>query len=517
MLALWFPYLATDRILRGRLGRHWRVRKSPEGDNDHEREPLVVSHRDANAQRIFAFCEKGRSMGLRTGLGIADLKAMHPGIEVIEADEDADRRLLTGIADWCDRYTPLVALAGEDGLFLDITGCAHLFGGEKSMLEDVTRRLVEQGICVRAGLASTPGMAWAAARYLDASFVEHGKEAQALAGLPLAALRLEPSVCASLASVGLRTVETIMRAPRAPLARRFGSGLLMRLDQALGEIEEAVSPRLPVAPLSAERHLMEPVVLDEDIERLVFLLAGTLKEDLERRGEGARKLQLALFRVDGVVKRISVGASRPLREPSMVLRLFRERLSALGGVDADCGFELARLSLVETARFEQEQVNLHGKQDGGSADLTLFADRIRARLGSNAVMAAQLVESHLPERAVAAMPFVAEYQTPAPVMQAVERPVRLLPHPEPVDVAMAEVPDGPPQQFRWRRVLYRVARAEGPERIASEWWRGGDHELPTRDYFRIEDDEGRRFWIYRLGLYGQSQEMPRWYLHGLFA
>lgn len=162
-------------------------------------------------------------------------------------------------------------------------------------------------------------------------------------------------------------------------------------------------------------------------------------------------------------------------------------------------------------------MNLHGKQDGGSADLTLFADRIRARLGSNAVMAAQLVESHLPERAVAAMPFVAEYQTPAPVMQAVERPVRLLPHPEPVDVAMAEVPDGPPQQFRWRRVLYRVARAEGPERIASEWWRGGDHELPTRDYFRIEDDEGRRFWIYRLGLYGQSQEMPRWYLHGLFA
>lgn len=513
MLALWFPYLASDRILRGRLGRGWRSARS----RDAARPPLVVSHRDNNAQRIFAFCEKGAALGLRRGLGIADLRAMHPGVEIVEADEPADQRLLAGLADWCDRYTPLVALCGYDGLFLDITGCAHLFGGEQAMLDDMTRRLAEQGFVARAGLASTPGMAWAAARFLDPTPIWQGDEPQALSPLPLSALRLDPAVCKSLASVGLRTVGAILYAPRAPLARRFGKDLILRLDQALGEVEEAVSPRLPVAPLSVERHLAEPIVLSEDVERLVFLLAGTLKEDLERRGEGARTLQLSLFRLDGMVSRIVVGASRPLREPSQVLKLFRERLAAIGSLEADCGFELARLAAMETVRFDDEQVYLGGPRNAGEADLALFADRVRARLGANAVMSARLVESHLPERAVTAVPYAAAKTMVPSLPLVIERPIRLLRRPEPVEVAMAEVPEGPPNQFRWRRVLYRVARAEGPERIAPEWWRSGKEDKPTRDYFRVEDEEGRRFWLYRRGLYGESIEMPRWFMHGLFA
>ena len=513
ILALWLPYLASDRILRTRLGRNWRCARSP----DALRPPLVISHRDSNAQRVAAICAQSAALGLRRGLGIADVRAMYPQVEIVEAEPDADRRLLTSLADWCDRYTPLVAFAGSDGLFLDITGCAHLFGGEQAMLDDLGRRLAEQGFCARVGLASTPGMAWAAARFLKPVPVAPGAEAEALSPLPLAALRLEPAMRTSLKSVGLRTVGAILHAPRPPLARRFGAGLLLRLDQALGAVDEAVSPRLPVAPLSVERHLAEPVVQSEEVERLIFIIAGTLQEDLMRRGEGARSLQLSLFRVDGVVKRLAVGASRPLREPALVLKLFRERLTTLGEMEAGCGFELIRLSVMAAARFEPEQSDMVAGTRSDDADLALFADRIRARLGNEAILATTLLESHLPERAVANMPFTGQPVSASPETAMRERPIRLLPHPEPVDVAMAEIPEGPPRNFRWRRVLYRVARAEGPERIAPEWWLGGEDDEPTRDYFRVEDEDGRRFWIYRHGLYGAPTGTPRWFLHGLFA
>lgn len=458
-------------------------------------------------------------------MGLADARAMHPAIEVVEADIEADRRLLEGLADWCDRYTPLVALCGEDGLFLDISGCAHLFGGEKAMLDDLMARIFHQGFDVRAGLASTPGTAWAAARFSGAAIVEPGAEASFLAPLPLAALRLENQARAGLESVGLNSAGAILSAPRAPLARRFGAGLILRLDQALGRVEEAISPRLPVPPLSVERQLAEPVSLTEDIERLVGLLAATLKRDLERRGEGARRLQLALFRVDGAVSRIAVGTSRPMREPHLIDKLFRERLKALGSeVEAGFGFDLVRLSVLSAARYEAEQADLAGGTEDSGEDLALFADRIRARLGEQAVLRSVSVESHIPEKAVQSVPFAnaapqdMQRQGKAAAATAPAgrvRPIRLLRHPEPVE-ASAEVPDGPPFSFRWRRALYRVSRAEGPERIEPEWWLGDGCGAP-RDYFRIEDGEGRRYWLYREGLYGRGEAMPRWFMHGIFA
>lgn len=486
--------------------------------------PLVISSREKNAQRIAALDEQAEALKLKRGMGVADARAMHPGIEVVETDPEADRRLLSALADWCDRYTPLVAIEGADGLFLDITGCAHLFGGERAMLDDVLRRLFEQGFAARGGLASTPGAAWAAARFLTPSIVMPGEEAAALAPLPLAALRLGPSVCASLESVGLRVAGAIMAAPRAPLARRFGNALLLRLDQALGWLEESLSPRLPVAPLSVERHLTEPVVSTEAIEGLVLMLARALKGDLERRGEGARTLHLALFRVDGAVRRYTVGTSQPLRDPALAQRLFREKLSAPSDeIDAGFGFELVRLSILETAPFEIEQTDLAGERQEGAADLALFADRLRARFGEDALLKPIPVESHIPERRVAFAPFAKEMPrrpaVPAPPSLASsdpERPIRLLARPEPVDVTATEVPEGPPVNFRWRRATHRVARAEGPERIAPEWWRerkGG----PTRDYFRVEDETGRRYWLYRQGLYGAPGEPPRWFMHGIFA
>ncbi|TWH36321.1 protein ImuB [Aminobacter sp. J15] len=512
MLALWFPYLPVERILRTRLGRGWRTGEVP------ERAPLVVSRHEGNRRVIACLDERAEALGLKRGLGIADARAMHPQIEIVEAEPEADRRLLAALADWCDRYTPLVAICGEDGLFLDITGCAHLFGGEEAMLKDVVARLAGQGFRALAALASTPGMAWAGARFLDGARIPAGGEREALIALPLAALRLDAETCARLESVGLRTVGMVMAAPRAPLARRFGAQLLLRLDQALGNVEEAISPRLPVPTLGVERHLIEPVSATDDIERLVLSLAETLKGDLERRGEGVRALELALFRVDGFVFRLKLGLSRPLRDPPAIQRLFREKL-AVSQIEADFGFEMIRLSALATAPLEDEQTALTGRNENVEEDLAQFADRVRARLGQGALVQPRLVASHLPERAVSFMPFragnaaVRLREAPVPL---IERPIRLLARPELVEVAAAEIPEGPPASFRWRRVLYRVARAEGPERIAPEWWRDRK-DAPTRDYFRVEDEEGRRYWLFRQGLYGTTPDLPRWYLHGLFA
>lgn len=487
----------------------------------------MISHRENNAQRIAALDEQAEARRLRPGMGIAEARAMHPDIDIVEADPEADRRLLESLADWCDRYTPLVALDGENGLFLDITGCTHLFGGEKALLADLMARFFHQGFDVRAGLASTPGAAWAAAHFAAGQIIAPGSERNFFARLPLSALRLDPKTKTSLESVGLRTVGAIMDGPRAPLVRRFGATLIERLDQGLGHLEEAVSPRLPVAPLSVERHLADPLSLIDDVERLVGLLAATLKIDLERREEGARTLELLLFRVDGMVSRITVGASRPIREAGLVRKLFHERLTALGEtIDAGCGFDLVRLSALSTARFDARQGDLAGEVEDDGEGLAIFADRVTARLGEAAVLEPVPAESHLPERAATVASYAQEENRKAfakagkarrsPQPGRLERPIRLFRLPEPIDVPLTEVPDGPPPHFRWRRAVHRVTRAEGPERIAPEWWREGN-EAPTRDYYRVEDADGRRYWLYRQGLYGAQATAPRWFLHGVFA
>lgn len=542
-MALWFPNLAAQRVLRRRLGRSWHSACPPA-----PHPPLVVSRLENNTRRIAALDPQAEKLRLKQGMGIADARAIHPGIDVVEADAAADRQLLEGIADWCDRYTPLVALEEDSGLFLDITGSAHLFGGEKKMLADVLSRLLDQGFRVHAGLASTPGAAWAAARFASGAVVAEGDEAELFAPMPLAALRLAQASCAGLESVGLRRVGAIIGAPRGPLVRRFGRELILRLDQALGSVEEAVSPRLPVAPLSVERHFFEPIAAIEDIERLTMLLAATLKEDLERRGEGARTFELLLFRVDGARVRIAAGTSRPLRDPRRVQKLFRERFAALdGSLDAGCGFDLVRLSATSTARMEETQRDFAGDPET-TEELAMFVDRVRARFGEDTLLRPVLAESHVPERAASLRPLggdLPETFEKQVAEREAERPLRLLPRPEPVEVAASELPEGPPASFRWRHAAYRVARAEGPERISPEWWL---HVMPqvakedgkgkertaeeldelrraamttqmdglTRDYFRIEDSQGRRYWLYRQGFHGMAQP-PRWFMHGLCA
>lgn len=497
-----------------RWGVSWRSRGRPEAS------PIVCSERIGGALRLLSVDEHARSHGLRPGQGVTEARAICPSLDVVQADLVADQRFLDAIGDWADRYTPLVGMDRPDGLFLDISGCAHLFGGEKALLDDCLNRLFYLGVDARAAIAATPGLAWALARHDSGQVVSAaGPDAvsDVILPLPVSALRLPPADVAALTRVGLKRIGDLVGAPRKPLARRFGPLLLVRLDQMTGVEEEPVSPRRPVAALTAERRLSEPVVSHEAIEALTGQLADSLCPSLERRGVGARELELQLFRVDGVVSRIRVGAARPLRDPARLRGLFAERLAALHDeIEAGFGFETVRLCVLVFEALDDAQTDFSGN---GEADETLaaLADRLTARLGADRVLMPQHHASHVPERAGSLAPFVDGPRPASPfaIPHAAPRPVRLFRHPEPV-TAVAEVPEGPPITFRWRRSHHRVTRAEGPERIAAEWWIDGE-DAPARDYYRVEDDSGRRFWLFREGLYERDVMTPRWFMHGLFG
>ncbi len=498
------PYLPTDRL--------HRLSNAHASPSPHAA-PLAVVARVKNALRLVALDPKAEALGLVHGQALADARAMIPHLVVADADEVADLALLEGIADWAERYTPLVALDPPYGLFLDVTGCAHLFGGEAAMVADLARRIGRQGIAARVAVADTPGAASAAARFADGGVIPEGEVAALLAPLPLAALRLDSHVVSAMDRVGLKKIGQIMGAPRAPLAARFGAGLIRQLDRALGVDEEAIGPRRPPPSYLAERRFAEPIAREEDIAATLTSLAATLGATLEKHGTGARLLELSLFRVDGAVRRIAVGAARPIRAPRLILDLFREKFVTLGDeIDAGFGFDMARLAAAVVASADPTQIDLTGDAVA-EADLAGLIDRIGVRLGPESVSSIVAYESHLPERAEMLRPPQVQIATPLVSAGPLERPLRLFSPPEPVE-AIAEVPDGPPVNFRWRRARYEVTRAEGPERIAAEWWR---EDALTRDYFRVEDSEGHRFWIFREGLYERETGTPRWFMHGVFA
>lgn len=469
-------------------------------------------------------------------MSLTDARAAHPQIEILEEEREKDRQLLEALADWCDRYTPLIAIdtafADQYGLILDITGCAHLFGGERALMNDLLSRLFHQGFCAAAALAPTPGGAWAVSRYQNSHVgneiihqiyeLEH-----VLENYPLAALRLSNDCVSMLARLGLRTIGQLAAQPRAPIARRFGRQVLLRLDQALGAVEEAISPRRPVAELMVERHLAEPVCREEDMEYLVRRLAGHLCEKMEKRGLGARLLRLCLFRVDGRVYHLDVGTSGPERDAQVIARLFGERFTTLWEeVDAGYGFETLRLCLMSAELLEEKETSLvEAAIDNAPRQLM---DRLAARIGPHNICRSLSVDTHLPECAEREIRTDchdgnADFMTkPEKIARRamtgqdpVTRPLRIFQVPECIE-AIAGVPDGPPIRFRWRKLLHRVVRAEGPERIADHWWRKSGPRQ-TRDYFRVEDENGRRYWLFREGLYGCETDTPKWFLHGLFA
>lgn len=505
-LSVWLKRLSTDRI----------ERRSSAPDET----PLAVVEPVQSALRVCALNDAASALRLKAGMPLADARAMYPSLRVEEADPRADFALLEAVADWCDRYTPLVGLDPPDGLFLDIGGCAHLFGGERALREDMRARLAQQGLRAAIGIADTAGCAWAVARCGETPLAPKGATRDTMLPLPLAALRLDGDTVSALAQAGLACVADVVDRPRAPLAARFGAEFLRRLDRALGREDESIAPRLPVPSYVAERRFADPVGREEDILGAVEQLAHELCHLLERRGEGARLLQAALFRTDGKVYRLEAGAGAPLRDPGRIKRLFVERLATAGDeCDPGFGYDMVRLSALTCERLDPKQAGLAGRDD--RTELAYLIDRLSARFGAHRLTRLVPCDTHIPEFAVAAVP--AQAARSACAVDLIEqdslapaRPVRLFGRPEAIE-AVAEVPDGPPVRFRWRHRLHEVAAAEGPERIAMAWWRDAQGHALTRDYFRVESRQGVRAWLYREGLYGRETGRPRWFLHGLFA
>lgn len=523
--------------------------------------------------------------GLTSGMTLADARALVPELKVKKAAPAADLRALKGLARWAVRYTPWVNIEGvnieginidgSDGLILDISGCGHLFGGEDALSADISARLRGFGLAHRLAVAPTRGAAWALARYgtpsdavtsMDGNSVDSILEN--LGPYPVEALRINPNVALTLRRLGLKSIAQVANIPRIALKRRFPSrssaaAVLLRLDQALGEAGEPVSPLTPAPAFRTRTTFSEPVTNPAVIARSLDDLLHDLMAVLEADNMGARRLSLMAWCVDGSVSHIGLGTSRPSRDAGHLSFLFREKLEQLEIKD---GIDLLLLSAEGVETLPRQQISLvsarvSARVSAGASGVPVsqLVDRLSNRLGGQAVHRSILRESHIPERAEnrqivldmkpptrAGNQHLQRSMWPMQSMQSMRpvrpmRPMRLFENPEPMDV-IAEVPDGPPLRFRWRRMSVRVALAEGPERISPEWWRhmsreaGGamakDIARDTRDYYRLEDDLGRRFWVYRAGLYQPHEmpgempmaalgapetDLPRWFMHGLFA
>lgn len=474
------------------------------------------------ALRLAALNPEACALGLTHGMTLADAQARTPAVRTVVHRPDADAALLAQVLEDFGRFTPMVATDGDDALILDVTGCAHLFGGEAGLIRAVDARARRIGLGVRMAMAATPQTARALARFGRGGILEAGQDLAVVRALPIAALELGDREHQALTRAGLRTLGDLDDRPTAPLAARFGTDLPVRLARILGREDVRITPLRPPPPCVVDRVLFEPITETPDVEAVIGDLLVEAMAWLDQRQLGGRAFAVTFFRIDGATRRITVRTGRATRDASGVMRLFRERLAALAcPLDPGFGFDHLRLLVPVTqvmaptqANFESGPPNSNGR---GTETLDRLIDRLTARLGPEAVGRFEPVESHLPERAArlvwagrgqGGLAWPARDPESPPL-----RPLQMFDPPQPIET-IALAPDGPPARFRWRRVTHRVARAEGPERIGSEWWRRPGHR--TRDYYRVEDHEGRRFWLFRAGFHGEVPE-PRWYIHGLFA
>ncbi len=495
------PVFAIDRAVRdGRLPA-----KAPGATVD-------SAH---GARRLAAVGPAAAGLGAGPGQPLADARALCPDLAVTDAAPEADRRALADLAAWAERFSPIVAPAATgDGLHLDITGCAHLFGGEPALHAALEDRLVALGLTARAAVADTLGAAHAVAAFPgeDSRIVPPDSQRDALAPRPVAALRLPAATVEGLHRVGLRRIGDLYDTPRAPLARRFGEAVPEHLDRALGHTAEVVPPHRPAPPCRVQRAFAEPIGKTADVEAALHDLLDTLTDRLSADGRGARRVELAAYRVDGTAQRLQVGTSRATRDPAHLFRLFRDHLETL---DAGFGIETVHLAAA-TDPLGHHQPGLDGRDDGATEAVSQLVDRLAARLGSNRVFRLAPADSHVPERAMRRLaPLAPATDTAWPDL---ERPPRLLRRPEPVD-ATAPLPDRPPVMFRWRNEVIRLRDARGPERLLPEWWRPASADAPwldaPRDYYRVEATDGRRFWLFREHATTTGTGRRRWYLHGM--
>lgn len=478
--------------------------------------PLVFTEKQRGAMRIVA----GDAAAVRAalvGLTLADARARAPELVAVLHDPAADHGLLEWLADGCDRYAPMVAIAGEDGLTLDITGCAEAAGGEGALIADVEARMARAGLSLRHALGRTPEAAQALARFQTAPAAD---EAGAVRRLPIAALGADEETALALRRAGLNTIGDLANRPAPPLAARFGAQMVAMLERLLGKSDSRIVPRRVPPALLVERRFAEPIVHTQQALAVLGALLGEAAAALLERHMGGRRFAARFYRSDGAVRDLAVEASLPLRDPKAVMRLFSETIEALADpLDPGFGFDLIRLAVPVLEPLAPTQLQLEGGAVA-AGEVAALIDRLSTRIGRAHFRRLRPRDTHIPEQAVLALPAI---EAPEPAIWAApeageppSRPLHLFDPPQLIDV-LAAVPDGPPHRFRWRRTLHEVTRFEGPERIAAEWWTRDTNAGLTRDYYRVEDARGRRFWIFRHGLYGQEKASPGWYMHGLFA
>ena len=477
--------------------------------------PFALVEKQRGAMRLAAVDRCALALGVAPGLTLADARAQLPELIAIAHDPGADLHLLDWLADACDRYTPMVATAPPDALILDITGCLNGYAGENGLADDLDRRLTRAGLISRIAIATTPDAALALARF----------GGDAVAALPVTALPVGEDIHIALRRAGLRTIADLAERPRSPLAARFGAAMPTLLARLLGEEDPRITPRRSLPEVEVEARFAEPIARTEDALATLDHLMVEASARLNERGLGGRAFAASLFRSDGHVARLGIETAAPTRDAKVLGRLLRERIDALSDpLDPGFGYDLIRLAIPVAEPLAPQQLRL----DGGAvaqAELAALIDRLTARLGRGRVRRFVSNDTHIPEQAALELPVADRSpqndwgipETGEPPL----RPIHLFDPPHRIQVT-AEVPDGPPRRFIWRQNQHHVTRYEGPERIAAEWWRRGGGHAPgkgglTRDYYRVEDARGRRFWVFRHGLYGDEKTSPDWYLHGLFA
>lgn len=483
--------------------------------------PLALVEKQRGALRLAAVDARAAAVGLHAGMALADARALVPDLAAVPHDTAADLLWLDRLAEGCGRYTPLVAIDAPDGLILDITGSAHLFGGEAALAVDAEQRLTRLGLTLRLAAAHSADAARALARHQTLPAPD---EAAAVRRLPVSALGLEGEATTVLVRAGLKTIGDLAVRPMAEIAARFGAEAATMLRRLLGDAPSPLAPRRALPPIAAERRFAEPVASTVHAVKILGELAEEAMAALAERGQGGRQFRATFFRSDGLARTLGVETGHATRDAAPVLRLFAERMDALRDpLDPGFGFDMIRLAVPRVEPLGATQFRLEGGAAREGAALDALADRLATRLGRERVRRYRPADTHIPEQAQLELPAI---DAPPPCPEALAwpesapgepplRPFYLFDPPQPIDV-IAEVPDGPPHRFRWRRAVHAVRRYEGPERIAAEWWRRRDNGGLTRDYYRVEDAQGRRYWLFRHGLYEEKAD-PCWYIHGVFA
>jgi protein ImuB len=508
---------------------------SPSGAATGQRAPLVTSIRNGSRIEIAAACPAAQALGLRPGMAVTQARAQVRGLDIRPADPEGDRAALRRLAILAARrWSPLTTLSGTDGLFLDITGTAHLFGGEEAMAQRIVRLLARTGFTARIAIADTPGAAWAVTHHAEANVTicPPNGQADALAGLPMTALRIDETAIELLKRLGIEWIGQLAAMPRAPLVRRFGAATVLRLDQALGDMPEPFDPVIPSEAIVARQRFAEPIATAEAIEHWLGVLVPQLTIALAAEGLGVRALECIADRVDGVPQRIRIGLARPSRDAAHLLRLLKRRIE---DVEPGYGIDAIALHVRRAAPLGPEPV-VERLDEEAAPDIATLVDTLATRIGLKRMWRMRAVESDVPERATTRMavldpperggarPKIDDVgqldRSPAlhPWHPEWPKPARLLRRPERLDHVVAELPDHAPRRFTWRGQPHRVVRADGPERVYGEWWRRTAEAEQVRDYFRVEDDAGRRYWLFRRGDGERTATGDlSWYLHGVFG